>query len=257
MHGFVANFTGELRHLLAELRQGLDELCHSFIALFFHNQCSNLFAELFQSSALVRQNFAPKQVQALYGVGAFINHIDACITHILLHAPLTYKTMAAKHLQARRCSYPTVVGDEGFDNGSEQRYQLCTFSANSSVRVVEFAINQESAIQTQRTSAFCISLGSQQHFANIWVHQNAVCGFAEVFWTCQTSRLNSVFGIGQCILIGHLCQPERLHAHANARRIHHHEHGGEAFIRLPNQSPLSIFQNHLASSAAINAHLVF
>ena len=64
-------------------------------------------------------------------------------------------------------------------------------------------------------------------------------------------------GVGQRILISHLHQPQRLVAHAQTGRVHHHKHAVHAFVGCANQGAHGAIQNHLAGGAAFNAHFVF
>jgi len=64
----------------------------------------------------------------------------------------------------------------------------------------------------------------------------------------KAAHLQAVFCVDQCILVRDFSQAERLHADAEARGIHHHEHRVQALVRLADQpKPLapSIFIWHV------------
>ena len=88
------------------------------------------------------------------------------------------------------------------------------------------------------------------------MHKDRIGGFGQVLGTEQTPRLNSLLGVGQCILKGHLGQTQGLHAHANACGIHHDKHRGQTPVGLAHQSPDRPFKAHLTSRTALDAHLV-
>jgi len=77
-----------------------DELGHLLVDAFFFHQLADQLAKLLQRGAVVAQHLAAQQVQRLDGVGAFVDHVDAGIAHILLHAPLFDEAVAAEHLHA-------------------------------------------------------------------------------------------------------------------------------------------------------------
>ena len=163
---------------------------------------------------MIGQHFAPQQIQRLNGVGAFVNHVDACIAHKLFHAPLFDETMATKHLHASIGRFKAVVGDEGFDNRREQGHQLCAVFAHLFIGVVQLFVNQQSAIASQCTTTLGISLGGQKHLAHIGVNNDGVGRFVFGLHARETAHLHTVFGVSQCVLESHFGQPQRLVAHA-------------------------------------------
>ena len=64
-------------------------------------------------------------------------------------------------------------------------------------------------------------------------------------------------GIAQRVLVGAFRQAEALHAHAEAGRVHHHEHRLQAFVRLAQQIAFGTIEIHHAGGGTMNAHLVF
>ena len=233
-HGLHANFSGELRHLLAQVSQWFDELGHGFIAHFLGHQLANQLAKLLQTGTLIAQHFAAQQIKRLNAIGAFVDHVDAGIAHVLLHAPLFDVTMATKDLLAHGGGLKTVVSEEGFHDRRQQRQNFCGIGANLFVGVVQFFVDEQGAITGQGTTSFGIGLGSEQHAPHVGVNQNRIGWLGGRFHARQAAHLNAVFGIGQGVLIGHFGQAQRLIAHTQTRAVHHDKHGGQTFVGLPH-----------------------
>ena len=116
-----ADFHRELGHLLAQIGQRVDELGHRVVGALFFDQRLDELAEGLEFGAVVAQHLAPEQIERLNGVGAFIDHVDAGIAHVLLHAPLTDVAVTAEYLQSQIGTGECVIGNEGLDHRSEQR----------------------------------------------------------------------------------------------------------------------------------------
>ena len=101
--------------------------------------------------------------------------------------------------------------------------------------MIELLVDQQGAVQRQRAAALGIGLGGQQHLAHIGVHEDRVGWLVRVLQAGQRAHLDAVLGVSQCILVGDLGQAQRLHADADARGVHHHEHRSEALVGLSNQ----------------------
>ena len=87
----------------------------------------------FSFRAVVAKHLAAQQVQRLDGVGAFVDHVDARVAHVLLHAPLVDVAVSAVHLHAMRGGDPAVVAHEGLDDGRQQRHLVGAFPAHVGV----------------------------------------------------------------------------------------------------------------------------
>ena len=68
--------------------------------------------------------------------------------------------------------------------------------------------------------------------------------------------MDAVLSIEQRVLVGYLGQRQRLIAHAQAGRIHHHKHAIHAFVGRTHQGARSAVQNHLTGGASFDAHFV-
>ncbi len=73
----------------------------------------------------------------------------------------------------------------------------------------------------------------------------------------QAAHLQPVLRINQRVLVRDFGQAERLHANAEARRIHHHEHRVQTFVRFTDQPADGAIDIHLAGGVAVNAHFLF
>jgi hypothetical protein len=67
-----------------------------------------------------------------------------------------------------------VVGQEGLDDGREQRQHFVAVLAHLFVGVVVHLVQQHRAVDGQRAAAFGIGLGGQQHLAHVGVHDDRV-----------------------------------------------------------------------------------
>ena len=174
---FEAQFSRELGHLFSKVSQRINELSHFFVHAFLGNQRANDLAKFFQCGAVIAQHLTAQQIQRLNGIGAFIGHVDAVVAHKLLHAPFFDVAMSAKHLHAGVGGRVTVVGDKRFDNWRQQGNDFTRILANFFIRMVKLFVEQQRAVNRQRTAAFCVGFGGQKHLADIRVHDDGVSRF--------------------------------------------------------------------------------
>ena len=174
---FKAQFSREFGHLFSQICQRVNELSHFFVHALLGNQRPNDLAKFFQCGAVIAQHLTAQQIQRLNGVGAFIGHVDAVVAHKLLHAPFFDVAMSAKYLHAGVGCRVTVVGDKRFDNRRQQGNDFTRILANFFIRMVKLFVEQQRAVNSQSTAAFCIGFGGQKHLADIRVHDDGVSGF--------------------------------------------------------------------------------
>ena len=74
--------------------------------------------------------------------------------------------------------------------------------------------------------------------------------------TRERAALDAVIRVGHRVLVGDLGDAEALHADAQARAVHHHEHRVEPLVRLADHPAGRTVQDHLARGVAVDAHLV-
>ena len=96
-------------------------------------------------------------------------------------------------------------------------------------------------INVRRTSG-CTMIGS--------------AGLSGNFGPGQRAALQTLLGVSGRILIRDLRHREPLHADAEPRLVHHHEHRGEAAIFLTDQIAHRIVVIHHTGGIAVDAHLV-
>ncbi len=150
-----------------------------------------------------------------------------------------------------------VVGQEGLDDGRQQRDDFGRVLAHLLVGVVDFLVEQQRAVDRQRAAAFGIGLGRQQHLAHVGVHDDRVCRLVLGFHARQAAHLDAVLGVGQRVLEGHFGQAQRLVAHAQTGGVHHHEHRSQALVGLADQAAAGAVHDDLGGGVAVDAHLVF
>ncbi|EWS64258.1 hypothetical protein Y695_02500 [Hydrogenophaga sp. T4] len=256
LQALEADLGGELGDLLAEHGQRVDELGHLLIDALFHHQRTDQLAEFLERGAVVAQHLTAQQVQALDGVGAFVDHVDAGIAHELLHAPFLDVAVAAKHLLALGGGVVAVVGQEGLGDGREHREHLVAVLAHFFVRVVVCFFQQHRAVDGQCAAAFGVGLGGEQHAAHVGVHDDRIGRLVLGLGAGQAAHLDAVLGVGQRVLVSHFSQTQRLVAHAQAGGVHHDEHGLHALVGLTHQGADGAVDHDLRGGVAVDAHLV-
>ena len=73
----------------------------------------------------------------------------------------------------------------------------------------------------------------------------------------QRAALAAIERVGDRVLIGDFGLAQALDTDAEARRVHHDEHGGEALVLLADQPALGAIIVEDAGRIAVDAHLVF
>ena len=67
-------------------------------------------------------------------------------------------------------------------------------------------------------------------------------GYVRVLRAGHVTPLQPVLGVGGGVLVGDLGLGEALHAHPEARLVHHGEHRAHALVGLADQPPLGVFE---------------
>ena len=75
------------------------------------------------ASAILRKLTA-NEIHGLNAVCAFVDHRNARIADILLHAPFADVTMTAKDLLCVGCDFVALIGAIAFDHRGQQRQQI-------------------------------------------------------------------------------------------------------------------------------------
>ena len=253
---FHADFHGQLGELAAEIAQGGDEFGERLVGAVLLDEGLHQRAEFLQPGAVVHQHLASEQVERLDGVGAFVDHVDAGVAHVLLHAPLGDVAVAAVDLHRLRGGDPAVVGDERLDDGREQGHQVGRLLAHAFVGMMQFAVDLQRDEGGEGAAALGVGLGRQQHAAHVRMHDDRVGRQVRRFHAGEAAHLQPLFRVDQRVLIGNLGLAQPLHTHAQARRIHHHEHRVQALVRLPHEPAGGRVQVQLAGRVAVDAHFL-
>ena len=140
--------------------------------------------------------------------------------------------------------------------GCDQRDQVAAFGAHRRVVAGEFLVELQGGPHRQRAGAFGVGARGQQHLAHVGVDDDRIGRTVRRLDARQRAHLDPVLGIRDRVLVGHLGQPQRLHADAEAGRVHHHEHGGQALVRLTHQRADRAVEVDLGGGVAVDAHLV-
>src|SRR5690606_6184433 len=91
--------------------------------------------------------------------------------------------------------------------------------------------------------------------ADVRVNDDRISLLVRSLWTRKRTTLNTLLRVKDGVLVGDLADRQALHANAQTRLVHHHEHRLEAAILGANQDSLGIVVVHDAGGVAVNAHL--
>ena len=89
------------------------------------------------------------------------------------------------------------------------------------------------------------------------MHDDRIGRLVLEFRAAERAAGEPVLGVGGGVLIGDLGQRQPLHADAEARFVHHHEHRVQAAVRLPDQPAGRAVIVHHAGGIAVDPHLLF
>ena len=89
------------------------------------------------------------------------------------------------------------------------------------------------------------------------MHDDRVGGLVLELGAGQSAAGEALLGVGGGVLVGDLGQRQPLHADAEPRFIHHHEHRVQAAVRLADQPAGRAIEIHHAGGIAVDAHLLF
>ncbi len=256
VHGLQSDLHGELLHLVAQVGQRGDEFVHLDRACVLGDELLHQLAEFAQLGATVHQHLATEQIQRLDGVGSLVNHVDARIAQQLFDAPLVHVAVPAEYLQALRDAVECVVAQEGLGHRRHQGQHVGGNFARRRIRVVVLLVDHQGQPVGKCATAFGPSARGQQRAAHVGMHDDRVGRPFGLSAPRQAATLHPVLGVGGRILIGRLGQAQALHAHREARTVHHHEHRIQAPVRLPDQPAGGCLEHHLAGRVGVNAHLV-
>ena len=242
----VAERVGERTHI------GL----HRLVAGMFLDIALHLVEERHDGAAAVFADLAADQVEALDAVRPLVDHGDAGIAHELLHAVLGDVAMTAVDLLRRHRVRETLIGEHAFDHRGEQAHVVIRRLPGLFVVAAMGNIALERSPQHQRARGLVEGFDRQQAAAHVRMHDDRIGRLVGEFGSGQRATLHALLGIGRGVLIGDLGEREALHADAEPRLVHHHEHGVEAAVRFADQPAGRAVEIHHARRVAVNAHLL-
>ena len=211
---------------------------------------------LYGAPAILGQ-LAADQVHRLNAVGAFIDLGNAGIADELAHAPFLDVAMPAKDLLHLNASVEALVRAIALQHRGEQADHVIRRLALFLARRLVAQVDQQAAPQVERAHPFGERLGVHQHAAHVRVDEQWVGLFLRLGRTGQGAALAAILRILHGVLIGGFGLGQALDANAQARGIHHDEHGGQALVFLTDHPSGCAVIVHHAGRVAVNAHLVF
>ncbi len=96
----------------------------------------------------------------------------------------------------------------------------------------------------------------QQHAAHVGMDDDRIGRPAGVLRAGERAALQAIARIGDGALVRRLGDAQALHADAEARGVHHHEHRRHALVQLADQEALGAVEIHHAGRVGLDAHLV-
>ena len=182
------------------------------------------FEEPRRHHAAILGQLAPRQIERLHPVCAFIQHGDPRIAHDLFHPPLGDIAVPAKHLLHRhRRLKPPVSAISLQHRGEELRHRI---GGAAFARIFQRVrqINLQRRPQQQRAETFGKGARVHQHPPHIGMHQQRISRRARIGPLASTAPLPPVQRISSGALIGMFRMGQTLRAHTEPRRVHHDEH---------------------------------
>ena len=189
--------------------------------------------------AAVARHLAHHQVDRLDAVGALVDRRDADVAQHLRGAGLLHEAHAAMHLDAERGAIHAAIRAPRLDDRGQQR------DPRLGLRVAGHAepVQRRARLQRQQPAGEGDGADLRQHPRHVRVSGD------------RTAALHPLRRIG----LGERQRPRALrhalHADAQARRVHHGEHGVEAAIRLADQLRLGAVEQHDAGGRGVDAEL--
>ena len=256
-HRGHADLHGQLAPLFVQCRQRCNEFFNRVVTFVGLAELVHDLGEALERFALGHQHFTAEQVQRLDAGGAFVQHRNAAVAHVLLHAPLSDKAVATVDLHAVVGRFKTDFGHECLgDRGHEGQQGICLFLGFVVGTVLDDVHLLGSEVH-HRTVTFGEGFHGQQHAAYVRVHDDRVSSFIWRFRAGQGAHLQAITRIFQAALEADLGVSQALQRSAQASGVHEGEHAVQAFVRRADQETGGRVEVHHAGGVAVDAHLVF
>src|SRR5690554_7267451 len=256
LHGGHTNLHGQVAPLLVDRCQRLDELFQLLVVGVLFAEYVNLLGEHFQGFALSHQNLTAQQIQCLDTGGTLVDHADAGITNVLLHAPLGDEAVATEDLHTQVGRLVTDLGQECLgDRGQEAQQRVCVLALFLGLAGVNHVHLLASQVD-QGAGAFSHNLLGQQHAAYVRVHDDRVSDAIRVLRATQGTHGQTLFGVSQGALEAQFCSTQTLDGSTDTGSVHEGEHAVQAFVLRPDQPALGAVEVHYAGGVTVDTHLV-
>src|SRR5690554_3360410 len=256
LHGGHTNLHGQIAPLLVDRSQRLDELFQLLVVGVLFAEDVNLLGEHFQSFALGHQNLTAQQIQRLDTSGTLVDHADAGITNVLLHAPLGDEAVATEDLHTQVGRLVTDLGQECLgDRGQEAQQRVCVLALFLGLAGVNHVHLLASQVD-QGAGAFSHNLLGQQHAAYVRMHDDRVSDAVRILRTAQGTHSQTLLGVGQGTLEAQLGRTQALDGSTDTGSVHEREHAVQAFVLRPDQPALGAVEVHHTGRVTVDTHLV-
>src|SRR5208337_3510940 len=186
---------------------------------------------------------------------AFVDRGDARVPHMLSGAGFFDEAHAAVDLHAERRRFVSDVGRERLGDRRQQRGSVRAGRPLLLCAAVTGEIERGGGQMADSARGMHIRLHRHQHALNVGVFDDRRHAVAAV----RSTALAPVACKGERLLVGALADRHPLRPDGEARRIHHHEHGGEPLILFadqPSLGALAFSVDHDAGGRGVDAKLV-
>ncbi len=255
-HGVLHQPHGGGLQVVQALLQRLGEGRELLVGAVLLAELADLLEEGLDGAAAIEAELAADEVERLDAVGALVDHGDAGIAHELAHAVLFDVAVAAEHLLRHHRVLEALVGEHALD---DRRHQAEVVVGRLAVLLVARAVGDvglDRRPQDQRAAGLVEGPHGHQLAADVGVDDDRVGLLVRRLGTGQRAALDALPGVGDGVLVGDLADRQALQADAEARLVHHHEHGLQAAILLADEEALRLVVVHDAGGVAVDAHLL-
>ena len=238
------------------MRQRSDEFLDGFVGFVGLAELVHDLGEALQRLALGHQHLATQQVEGLNAGGAFVQHRDAAVADVLLHAVLGDETVAAEDLHAVVGGLEADFGHERLgDRREEGQHRVGGFLLLFVLAALDDVDLLGGEVQ-HRAIAFGEGLHGQQHAAHVRMHDDRVGGLLGRLRTGQRAHLQTLASIGDAALETDFGMGQALQRGTQASGVHEGEHAVQALVRRADQEAGGGVEVHHAGGVAVDAHLV-